>query len=322
MTEILISEAVRGEPIDRLSEHWSVVEDLATAADAAKLHEYLPSLRAWIVRNTTQVTAEAIAAAPKLEVIARAGVGLDNIDCRAAEEAGVVVTFTPHENSVSVAELAIGMMIAWLRQIPAAHEHAANGGWERRRFMGGELAGRRLGIIGLGRIGCLVAARAAVFGMKLIGHDPLVSADDPRLRELGIEWLPWEELLSTADIVTCHVPLTEQTRGLIDSAALDLMQPNALLVNTSRGEIVVEAALLEALENKRIGGAALDVREVEPPRIGKLEELPNVLLTPHIGAFTHEAQARVVAAVAEDVARVLRGQAALQAVGTASPRKS
>ncbi len=319
MTDILVSEAVRGAAIDALADRWRLVEDLDAACDPAVLAQYLPTIRAWIVRNRTQVTRDAIAAAPHLQIVARAGVGLDNIDCEAAEAAGIVVSFTPRENSVSVAELAIGMMIGWLRRLPEADRHVRAGGWDRGRFMGGELAGRQLGLVGLGRIGLLVAERARAFGMTIVGYDPCVRADDPRLAEQQIRWLPLEELLSGSDIVSCHVPLTPQTRGLVDDAFLSRMKPTALLVNTARGEIVDEAALIAALERQRIGGAALDVRGEEPPKPGRLEEFPNVLLAPHIGAFTHEAQQRVVAAVADDVARVLRGEPAQQAVARTRP---
>ena len=319
MVDILVSEAVRGPAIDALAREWNLVEDVQVSEDPDRLAGYLPTIRAWIVRNRTQVTADALAKAPRLQVVGRAGVGLDNIDCQAAEQAGVVVAFTPRENSLSVAELAIGLMIAWLRHLPQADRHVREGGWDRPRFLGGELAGRRLGIVGLGRIGCLVAERANVFGMDVVGYDAYVSADDPRLGQYAIRWVPWNELLEMSDIISCHVPLTPETRHLIDADALARMKPTALLVNTARGEIVDEAALLAALKEGQIAGAALDVREREPPYVGALEQLDNVLLTPHIGAFTHEAQERVVTAVAEDVARVLRGEPARQVVGRARP---
>jgi D-3-phosphoglycerate dehydrogenase len=290
--------------------------------DPARLAELIRDARAVIVRNQTQVTAELLAAAEKLEIVARAGAGLDNIDTDAATEAGIVVSYAPAENSLSVAELTIGLMLALARHIPDAVADTRGSGWDRRRFTGFELSGKTLGVIGFGRIGRMVAERAAAFGMRIVTHDPFVDPQSELLKPLAAQWLELDDLLGQSDIVSAHVPLAEGTAGLINDDRLKKMKPGARLINTSRGEIVDEAALVRALQSGAIAGAALDVRQCEPPERGALEAMENVLLTPHIAAFTTEAQDRVVAAVCRDVAAVLRGEEAQGCFNFARPERT
>jgi D-3-phosphoglycerate dehydrogenase len=321
MTDVLITENIAGQPVDELKEKFKVSFQPDLWKDCPSLLAAVGSARALIVRNQTRVTAELIAAAGRLEVIARAGVGLDNIDVAAASAAGIVVTSTPSQNSISVAELAIGLMLALNRKIVAADRHVRGGGWARNQYMGGELWGKTLGLVGLGRIGCMTARRAAAFGMEIAAYDPFVDLDSPLVAEVRPRMLPLDDLLASADVVCCHVPLTPETRGLMDLAKFRRMKRSAILVNVARGEIVDEADLVRALQERLIVGAALDVRDREPPVVGALEAMENVVLTPHIGAFTHEGQHRVTAAVCRDVASVLAGRPAQNYVNFAKPKR-
>jgi len=307
MADVVVAENIVGSPMELLRADLDVLFDPDLWKTPARLaHEIRPA-RALVVRNQTQVTAGLIEAAGKLQIIARAGAGVNNIDVQAASDAGVVVAYTPDENSVSVAELAVGLMLALARRIAAADRDTRRGGWERRGFTGIELMDKTLGVVGLGRIGILTAARARAFGMKIIAHDDFIDPDSPAVGELPARLLTLDDLLARSDFVTCHVPLTERTLGMFDYGRFSRMKPEALFVNTSRGEVVDEDGLIRALEEGRIGGAALDVRQTEPPQSGRLAEMDNVILTPHVGAFTHEAQHRVVYAVCRDVTAVLGG---------------
>lgn len=306
--QILIAEKLTGPGVDRLQAEFRVRVDADLWRDGTKLRAALAEARALIVRNQTPVTAELIAAAPRLEVIGRAGAGLDNIDVSAATKAGVVVVSTPDQNSISVAELALGMMLGLARHLPAADRHTKEGGWERHRFMGVELYGKTLGVVGLGRIGVLTALRARALGMRIVAHDSFVGPDTLAVTETHARLTSLDDLLAVADFVTCHVPLTPATRHMFNYDRFARMKPTAYFLNLARGEVVDEAGLARALQEKRLAGAALDVREQEPPRPSPLDRRDNVLLTPHIAAFTIEAQARVTAAVCADVAKVLRGE--------------
>jgi len=318
--DIVVSENITGPAMDALRSEFDVAFDPELWSDVKRLKNSVGEARALIVRNQTQVTAELINAAPKLKVIGRAGAGLDNIDTDEASDAGIVVTYAPQENSISVAELTIGLILALARRIPAAHVDTSGGGWDRKVFTGVELFGKTLGVIGLGRIGALVAQRAKAFDMSIIAHDDYVDSNSDHIRLLGARLVSLDELLCEADFVVCHVPLTEETRGMFNDARFRLMKPTAMFVNTSRGEVVDEAALVKALQEKRIAGGALDVRSIEPPDQGPLNELDNVILTPHIGAFTCEAQDRVVATVCQDVAVVLAGGEATNAFSFSAPQ--
>ncbi|PYO97726.1 MAG: phosphoglycerate dehydrogenase [Gemmatimonadetes bacterium] len=257
-----------------------------------ELERALASAQALIVRSETRVTGDLLTRGPNLRVIARAGTGVDNIDVHAATRRGIAVMNAPGANTVSAAEHAMGLLLAQARHIPWAAEAMRRGEWDRKRFEGTELRGKTIGIVGLGRIGGHVAQLARAFGMQVVGHDPYLSPE--RAAELQLKLLPLEQLLRQADVVTLHVAHTEQTHHLINAARLKLMKPTAVLVNTARGELVDEAALADAVREKRIGGAAIDVFAVEPlPADAPLRKLERVILTPHLAASTAEAQERV-----------------------------
>lgn len=319
MPDVVVSEQITGPAIDALGGTFEVLSDANLWRDGDRLRHALTDARALLVRNQTQVTEALIAAAPALQVIARAGVGLDNIDTEAATRAGVVVTYAPSENSVTAAELTMGLLLALARQIPAADRDTRQGGWKRQVFTGTEVSGKRLGIVGFGRIGQLVARRAQAFEMNVVAHDVMVTAD--RFAELGVTSCSLEALLQSSDYISLHVPLTPTTRQLINRARLALVKPGARLINAARGEVVEEEALIEALDSGRLAGAALDVRDPEPPARSKFEEMDSVILTPHIAGFTKEAQARVVAAVCRDIENVLTGGSAQNAFNFPTPRR-
>ena len=257
-----------------------------------ELERALAGAHALIVRSETRVTADLLTRGPNLRVIARAGTGVDNIDVHAATRRGIAVMNAPGANTVSAAEHAMGLLLAQARHIPWAAEAMRRGEWDRKRFEGTELRGKTIGIVGLGRIGGHVAQLARAFGMHVVGHDPYLSPE--RAAELQLKLLPLDQLLAQADVVTLHVAHTEQTHHLINAKRLKLMKPTAVLVNTARGELVDEAALADAVRDKRIGGAAIDVFAVEPlPADAPLRKLERVILTPHLAASTAEAQERV-----------------------------
>ena len=314
MPDILISENIRGLAVDILSSRFDTTFSPELWKDPAELSKCIGNFRALIIRNQTQVTAGLLAAGKKLVVVGRAGAGLDNVDVAAATRAGILVTSTPDQNAISVAELAIGLMLSLARMIPAANQDTRAGNWNRQQFLGTELYGKNIGIIGAGRTGFLTARRAQAFGMKILAYDPFISRDSILLSELNAELVSLEDLLARADVVSCHLPATSQTAGLLDASCFRKMKPTATFINTSRGEVIVENDLLDALKSGKIAGAALDVRTVEPPHAGELEDLPNLILTPHVAAFTREAQDRVTRSICEDVARVLDGKSAQNAV--------
>ncbi|HEX6467246.1 MAG TPA: hydroxyacid dehydrogenase [Terriglobales bacterium] len=313
MRDILISENIAGAGIDDLCSRFNVLRLPELWKDVPALAEHIRNTRALIVRNQTRVTGQLLRDGNELMVVARAGAGLDNIDMQAAIKAGVVVTYTPDQNSISAAELTIALMLALVRKIPEANLDTRAGGWNRQRFVGMELFGKTLGIIGAGKIGYLTAKRAQAFGMKILAYDPFLSADNIYLSELNAELVDLDQLLARADVVSCHVPGTPQTTGLLNRQRFAKMKPTAYLINTSRGEVIEERDLIDALKSGMMAGAAVDVRASEPPRSGELELMPNVILTPHIAAFTNEAQDRVIRAVCDDVARVLEGKPATNA---------
>lgn len=321
MRDILISENIQGAAVEALRTRFDVEYLPDLWKDPVTLKAKIVEFRALMVRNQTPVTAELIEAAPDLMVIGRAGVGLDNVDIAAAREAGIVVTCTPDQNAISVAELAIGMMLVLARHISAADSDTKAGHWNRNRYMGSELYGKTLGIVGAGKIGFLTARRAQAFGMDIVAYDPFLSQDNVLLSELQAELLEIDALLERADVVSCHLPATPATKNFFDAKRFGRMKPSACFINTSRGAVVCEADLISALQKKEIAGAALDVRAVEPPSSGQMETLDNVILMPHLGAFTYEAQDRVTRAICQDVARVLDGKPAQNAIGIAVPAR-
>ena len=318
--DILISEDLQARAVERLEKKYTVVREPTLWKDPEGLKRRMREARAVMVRNQTQITAEVLESAPHLLAIGRVGVGLDNIDVAAASRLGITVVAPLDANATSVAELAFGLMLALARKIPQADRSTKAGQWDRKGCTGVELAGKTLAICGYGRIGALVGKLGRTFGMQLVVFDPLLNAESPGLRETGAKLCSrLDEALAAADFVTLHLPLTADTRKLFNEGRFAALKPGAFFVNTSRGAIVDESALLRALQSRTLAGAALDVRELEPPVVSILESMPNVILTPHIGAFTVEAQQRTFEAVANDVDRLLSGQPAKHFVNFERP---
>ena len=279
---------------------------------ADELREAVAGYDALIVRSQVDVDAALIAAAPRLQVIGRAGVGVDNVDLDAATRAGITVVNAPTGNTLAAAEHTLALLFALARRIPAADASMRRGEWARSALQGVQLRGRTLGIIGLGKIGMAIAERARALGMTLLGSDPYVTAEQASLR--GVELVEIGELLERSDAVTVHVPLSRATTGLIDAKAIRRMKPGVFVLNVARGGIVDEAALADALRDGRVAGAGIDVFEQEPPVGSPLLDAPNTVLTPHLGASTVEAQVAVAEEIAEQVLDVLDGRAAQYAV--------
>jgi len=319
--EILITENIGGRWVEELKARFAVVVEPELWKSPEKIKALLPEVRALIVRNQTRVNADLLLTARKLEVVGRAGAGLDNIDLPAATAKGVVVVSTPDQNSISVAELTLGMMLALARKIPQANQSTHGGGWERQKFMGTELYGKNFGVVGLGRIGFLTATRARAFGMNILAHDTYVSPDAVSVAETRAQLMDLKSLLAQSDFVSCHMPLTSETKHFFNYERFCAMKPTAFFLNLARGEVVDESGLIRALQEKKLAGAGLDVREQEPPAASALAGMENVILTPHIAAFTREAQERVVAAVCQDVTAVLNGGAAKNFVNFPKPKQ-
>jgi D-3-phosphoglycerate dehydrogenase len=319
---VLICEDVTGTGIDRLKGKYQVQYQPDLWKKVPELEEQIRDSEGLIVRNQTRVNASLLAKAEALRVVGRAGAGYDNIDVSAASREGVVVAYSPEENSVSVAEQVFALLLALARKIPSADRSTKAGGWERKKFHGFELWGKTLGILGLGKIGFRVALRAKAFGMRILACDAYLSSTSFQVTESGAALVSLQKLLAEADFLSLHLPLTPETRGLLNGEAFRKMKPTAFIVNTSRGEVLVEEDLARALQEGRLAGAALDVRGKEPPPAeSPLHSLDNVILTPHTAGLTYEAQEKVVDAVAEDVDRVLSGQPALRFVNFALPKR-
>ena len=280
--------------------------------DRAALLSSVADAAAILVRSATMVDAEVFAAAKNLKVVARAGVGLDNVDVAAATQAGVMVVNAPTSNIVSAAELAVGLLISLARHIPAAHASLVGGQWKRSKYTGVEIADKTLGVIGFGRIGMLVAQRLSAFGVNILTYDPYVQP--ARAAQLGVRVVSLEELLKESDFITVHLPKTKDTVNLIGKEQFAMMKPTALIINAARGGIVNEDALYEALKNKVIAGAGLDVYAKEPCTDSPLFALDNVVVTPHLGASTDEAQEKAGIAVARSVRLALAGELVPDAV--------
>lgn len=302
--EVLVADEIAREGLEILLGEAAVA--VKTGLSEEELTEEIGAFDAILVRSRTKVTSRVIEAGKRLEVIARAGTGVDNIDVEAATKHGVLVINSPGGNALATAEHTIGMMLALARNIPQGHASVKAGQWERKRFMGVELAGKTLGIIGFGRVGKIVAERARALGMRLCVFDPHL--DREWVTEAGASPASLEELMRESDFVTIHCPLEEETRCLIGDKQLGLAKEGARLINCARGEIVDEKALYRGIVEGRVAGAALDVFEEEPPVGSPLLDLECVVVTPHLGAQTEEAQVRVAVAVAEDLLRVFRGE--------------
>src|SRR4051794_10675886 len=265
-----------------------------------------------LVRSATKVDAEALGAAPNLKVVARAGVGLDNVDVKAATQAGVMVVNAPTSNIVSAAELAVALLLATARHVPQASQALKGGAWKRSKYTGTELFEKTVGVVGLGRIGVLVAQRLAAFGVGVVAYDPYVSS--ARAGQLGVRLVGLDELLAESDFITVHLPKTPDTVGLIGEEALRKVKPTVRIVNAARGGIVDEHALYVALKEGRVAGAGLDVYASEPCTDSPLFEFESVVVTPHLGASTDEAQEKAGIAVARSVRLALAGELVPDAV--------
>ena len=298
-----ICDPIAGEGIQILKSKGLEVVDL-TSIPKEELVNHVGDLDAIIVRSATKVRKEMIDAAKNLKVIGRAGVGLDNVDVEYARSKGIKVLNTPGATSISVAELTIGLILAVMRKIAYADREMRKGAWPKKKCKGIEMYGKTLGVIGIGRIGREVAKRAKAFGMRIVYYD-IFRLSEEQERELGVEYRELEELLSLADVVTLHLPLTPETRHLINAERIAKMKDGAILVNAARGGIVDEDAMYDALKSGKLYGAALDVYENEPLRESKLFELDNVVLTPHIGAQAKEGQARAGVEIAQRVVQAL-----------------
>ncbi|MFZ2504533.1 MAG: phosphoglycerate dehydrogenase [Nocardioides sp.] len=307
---VLIAEELSPATVEALGPDFEIRH--CNGADRADLLASIPEADAILVRSATKVDAEALGAAARLKVVARAGVGLDNVDVKAATQSGVMVVNAPTSNIVSAAELAVALMLAAARHISPAHAALRNGEWKRSRYTGIELYEKTLGIVGLGRIGVLVAQRLAAFGMEIIAYDPYVQPG--RAAQMGVRLVDLDTLLAEADFASVHLPKTPETVGLIGAEQLAKVKPSLVLVNAARGGIVDEAALYAALKEGRIAAAGLDVFASEPCTDSPLFELENVVATPHLGASTDEAQEKAGISVAKSVRLALSGELVPDAV--------
>lgn len=301
VTKILVTDKIHEDGIRMLREFAEV--KVATGLKPAELLERVRGHDVLVVRSATKVTEEVIAAGKELKVIARAGAGLDNIDVKAAEARKIKVVNAPEAPTVAVAELVFGHMLSFARHLPRADAGTKRGKWEKAELVGSELRGKTLGIVGTGRIGRAVGYKAKAFLMNLLLYDVVQNREFTE--RTGGKYVDFDALLRESDYVTLHVPLLPETKHMIGERELELMKPTAVLINTSRGEVVDEKALVKALQEKKIAGACLDVYEREPPRDSPLLELPNVVLTPHLGASTVEAQRDAAVLIAGKIKEAL-----------------
>jgi len=309
---ILVAEPIAAQGIAALQARHDV--DVRTGLSPDDLRAILPEYDALVVRSQVQVDAATIAAGTRLQVVGRAGVGVDNVDLEAATRAGVTVVNAPTGNTIAAAEQTLALLFAVARRIAAADASVRRGEWKRSQFQGMELRGRTLGIVGLGKIGLAIADRARALEMPVLGVDPYVTPETAALH--GVELVNLPALLARVDVLTVHVPLTRATTRLIDAKAIASMMPGAIVLNVARGGIVDETALADALRSGHLGGAGIDVFVEEPPTGSPLLEAPNTLLTPHLGASTAEAQVAVAEEVADQILDVLDGRAARYAVNS------
>lgn len=308
--KILVADALAPACVEmlRAQPEWEII-----VSNPKEFHQYLADTDAMLVRSAAKVTREVIEKAPKLRVIGRAGVGVDNVDLEAATAAGVLVMNTPGGNAVAVAEHTLGLMLAMTRSIPQASESTKSGKWEKKKFLGHELRGKKVGVVGLGSIGREVVKRARAFEMSIVASDPYVNPQSAA--DLGIELVPLSKLFAESDYITLHMALTPETQNMLNAAAFAQMKNGVRIVNCARGELVDFAALREAMDSGKVAGAALDVFQTEPPAAGEpLLAMPNVIATPHIGGSTEEAQEIVGVRIVEQVIEYLQRGVALNAV--------
>jgi D-3-phosphoglycerate dehydrogenase len=307
---ILIADPVAPEGIEMLRAAGDVDVNTGLAADA--LIGIIGNYDALVVRSETKVTRPVIEAAPRMQVIGRAGVGVDNIDLDAATERGVIVVNAPQGNTIAAAEHTLALLMALARHVPQSDASMRSGKWDRKNYLGTEIRGKTLGIVGLGKIGSEVARRAVAMEMRVLAHDPFVPVE--RARALGVESVDFEQLIMLSDFITVHPPLTATTQGMIGEAELARMKDGVRLINVARGGIIDEAALAAAVASGKVAGAAIDVFTAEPPKDNPLIGDPRIIVTPHLGASTAEAQERVAVDVAEQIVEVLAGRPARYAV--------
>lgn len=310
---VLLAEELSPATIEALGPDFEI--RTTDGADRSQLLPAIADVDAILVRSATQVDAEAIAAAKNLKVIARAGVGLDNVDIKAATQAGVMVVNAPTSNIVSAAELTVGHILSLARHIPAANAALKNGEWKRSKYTGTELYEKKIGIIGLGRIGALIASRLQAFETEILAYDPYVTS--ARAAQLGVRLVSLDELLEQSDFISIHMPKTPETVGMIGDAAFDKMKDTAYVVNVARGGLIDEDSLYRALKDKKIAGAAIDVFAKEPSTDLPFFALENVVVTPHLGASTEEAQEKAGISVAKSVRLALAGELVPDAVNVA-----
>jgi D-3-phosphoglycerate dehydrogenase len=307
---VLVADPVAVEGVEILKKHAEV--DVKTGLKPEELLAIIGEYEGLMVRSETKVTAKVIEAGKKLQVVARAGVGIDNIDVEAATQRGIVVVNAPTANTMAAAEHSIALMLALARKIPQAHESLKDGAWKRQDFVGVEVRNKTLGILGLGNVGSEVARRVQGFHMRVLGYDPYVSPE--YARNLRVELVPLEQIFREADFITLHLPLTPQSKNMIGAKELSMMKPTVRIINCARGGLIDEQALEQALQEGRIAGAALDVFAQEPPKDSPLLKNEKVIVTPHLGASTQEAQANVAIDAAEQIVSVLNGQPVRYAV--------
>ncbi len=310
--KILVADPISSRGVDLLRQHPGFEVDVNTGLKEDQLCQVIGQYDALVVRSQTKVNKRVLEAAAKLRVIGRAGVGVDNVDVEAATRRGVIVMNTPGGNTISTAEHSFSMLLAMARKIPQAHATMKAGKWDRKSFEGTEVYNKTLGVIGMGRIGTEVARRAIGFGMRVLACDPFLSAS--KARALQVELVDLDTIYQRSDFITVHVPITEQTRGMINRDAIAKMKDGVRIVNCARGGIIVESDLVEAIKSGKVAGAAFDVYEKEPPTDTPLRELDNVVMTPHLGASTLEAQESVGVEIAEQIADVLAGGSIRNAV--------
>ncbi|MBN1690520.1 MAG: phosphoglycerate dehydrogenase [Dehalococcoidia bacterium] len=308
--KVLVADPLAPEGMESLKAKTEVDVKLGLKPD--ELISIIGGYDALIVRSETQVTADVIAAGKKLQIIARAGVGLDNVDITAATEQGIMVVNAPTGNTVAAAEHTLALMMALARNVPQACSQLKAGQWNRKEFVGVELRNKTIGIIGLGNVGSGVAARAAGFEMRLVGYDPFASEE--YAASLGVSLMPLEQLYKESDFITLHLPLTPQTKGMIGTREFELMKKGVRIVNCARGGLINDEALIKAIEEGKVAGAAIDVFPVEPTTEGPLFKNDKIIVTPHLGASTKEAQTNVCIDVVEQIIDVLNGKPARYAV--------
>jgi D-3-phosphoglycerate dehydrogenase len=314
--KILVTEKLAERGVEPLKREFEV--DVLLGLDQEEFLERVGDYDGLIVRSATKVTAEVIERAENLKAIGRAGIGVDNIDVEAATKHGILIANAPESNTVAAAEHTLALMLAAARRIPAADSSLRGGAWNRSAFKGVEVAEKTLGLVGLGHVGTIVARGAVGMGMRVLAYDPYVSED--RMRSMNVERAEsLDEIFGSSDFVSLHVPRTPQTVGMVDAGALEKMKPSAYLINVARGGVVDETALFNALKDGTIAGAALDVFEEEPTTDSPLFALPNIVVTPHLGASTAEAQDRAGITAAEQVATALRGAMPMHAINAPVP---